>query len=410
MITGDHPDTAKAIAREVGIFSPGNKTLEDLAEELCIPMEEVNSSCISSVVVHGSELDEMSDDEIDELILTFNEIVFARMSPEQKLLVVEGCQRIGAIVAVTGDGVNDCPAMRKADVSIAMGISGSTVSKKTADMILLDDNFATIVAGIEEGRLVFDNLKKSIAYTLSSNVPELFPFIFFIILGIPLALGTITIICIDLGTDILPAISLAYEEPETDLMKRPPRNPFTDRLVGSKLIGMACAQIGMIQAFAGFFTYIVIMAEHGFYPLKLIGLRKSWDSISINDLEDSFAQEWTYQDRKSLEYTCHTGFFVSIVVVQWADAIICKTRKISIFSQGMKNFALNFSLIFETLLAVFLCYTPGMDTALQMYPLRWNWWLLALPYSILIFFYDECRKLLVRMLPADYWLMKEEYF
>jgi sodium/potassium-transporting ATPase subunit alpha len=291
-----------------------------------------------------------------------------------------------------------------------MGISGSTVSKKTADMILLDDNFATIVAGIEEGRLVFDNLKKSIAYTLSSNVPELFPFIFFIILGIPLALGTITIICIDLGTDILPAISLAYEEPETDLMKRPPRNPFTDRLVGSKLIGMACAQIGMIQAFAGFFTYIVIMAEHGFYPLKLIGLRKSWDSISINDLEDSFAQEWTYQDRKSLEYTCHTGFFVSIVVVQWADAIICKTRKNSIFSQGMKNFALNFSLIFETVLAVFLCYTPGMDTALQMYPLRWNWWLLALPYSILIFFYDECRKLLVRMLPADYWLMKEEYF
>ena len=410
MITGDHPETAKAVAKEVGIISKGNKTVEDLAEEQGIPLSQVDQSKIDCVVIHGAELEEITDDDLDELVWSYSEIVFARMTPEQKLMIVESCQRIGAIVAVTGDGVNDCPALKKADVGIAMGICGSSVSKKAADLILLDDNFATIVAGIEEGRLIFDNLKKSIAYTLTSNIPEMSPFLMFITLGIPLALGTVTIICIDLGTDILPAVSLAYELPESDLMKRYPRNPYTDKLVGSKLISMSFGQIGMIQTFAGFFTYIVIMAEHGFLPLKLIGLRRSWDSASINDLEDSFGQQWTYQDRKTLEYTCHTAFFVSIVIVQWTDVIISKTRKLSIFSQGMKNWILNFALIFETCLALFLSYTPGTDKALRMYPLKWTWWLPALPFSALIFIYDEIRKFLIRNLPAGSWFMKENYY
>lgn len=158
---------------------------------------------------------------------------------------------------------------------------------------------------------------------------------------------------------------------------------------------MAYGQIGMIQAAAGFFVYFVIMAENGFLPLKLFGIRKQWDSKAINDLTDSYGQEWvchsiqiqlfsfckiiysntfppqTYRDRKALEYTCHTAFFVSIVVVQWADLIICKTRRNSIVHQGMRNWALNFGLIFETALAAFLSYTPGMDKGLRMYPLKW---------------------------------------
>jgi sodium/potassium-transporting ATPase subunit alpha len=232
----------------------------------------------------------------------------------------------------------------------------------------------------------------------------------FIVFGTPLALGTITVICIDLGTDIFPAISLAYEDPEMDLMKRPPRNPYTDKLVGPQLVSMACGQIGMIQASAGFFTYIVIMFEHGFAFEKLLGLRKTWDAVSINDLADSFGQEWTYQDRKALEYTCHTAFFIAIVIVQWADIVICKTRNLSVFSHGMRNNALNFALIFETLLAAFLSYTPGMDSALQMYPLRWNWWLPALPFSVLIFIFDEGRKLLIRNVSRESWYFKENYY
>merc|ERR1712158_145717 len=410
MVTGDHPITAKAIAKSVGIISEGNETIEDIANRLNIPVEEVNPRDAHAAVVHGGELKGMNQEILDEILMYHNEIVFARTSPQQKLIIVEGCQRMGQIVAVTGDGVNDSPALKKADIGVAMGIAGSDVSKQAADMILLDDNFASIVTGVEEGRLIFDNLKKSIAYTLTSNTPEISPFLLFILADVPLPLGTVTILCIDLGTDMLPAISMAYEQAESDIMKRQPRNPFTDKLVNERLISMAYGQIGMIQASAGFFVYFVIMAENGFWPSRLFGLRKEWDSIAVNDLEDSYGQEWTYKERKVLEYTCHTAFFVSIVVVQWADLIICKTRKLSVFQQGMSNWFMNFGLFFETALACLLSYTPGMDKGLRMYPLKFWWWIPALPFSVLIFCYDETRKYLLRRLPAGNWIERETYY
>jgi len=409
MVTGDHPITAKAIARSVGIISDDSETVEEIAERLNIPVSKVNPRDAKAAVIHGGALRDLSETELDAFLRNHSEIVFARTSPQQKLIIVEGCQRAGAIVAVTGDGVNDSPALKKADIGVAMGIAGSDVSKQAADMILLDDNFASIVTGVEEGRLIFDNLKKSIAYTLTSNIPEISPFLLFIIADIPLPLGTVTILCIDLGTDMVPAISLAYEEAESDIMKRKPRNPFTDKLVNERLISMAYGQIGMMQASAGFFAYFVIMGENGFLPKRLLGLRKEWDSRNVNDLEDSFGQEWTYNARKQLEYTCHTAFFVSIVVVQWADLIICKTRRNSLFQQGMRNHVLTFGLFFETAIACLLSYTPGMDAGLRMYPLKINWWLPALPYTCLIFCYDEIRKYILRHNPGG-WVEKETYY
>merc|ERR1712002_44791 len=409
MVTGDHPITAKAIAKSVGIISEGMETVEDIAARNNVPVSDVNPRDARACVVHGGELKDLNEQQIDEILMYHTEIVFARTSPQQKLIIVEGCQRMGAIVAVTGDGVNDSPALKKADIGVAMGIAGSDVSKQAADMILLDDNFASIVTGVEEGRLIFDNIKKSIAYTLTSNIPEISPFLLFICADIPLPLGTVTILCIDLGTDMVPAISLAYEKAEADIMKRQPRDPLRDKLVNERLISMAYGQIGMIQASAGFFVYFVIMAENGFFPGRLLGLRRAWDSPAVNDVEDSYGQEWTYADRKILEYTCHTAFFVSIVIVQWADLIICKTRKLSVFQQGMKNMFMNFGLIFETLLAAFLSYCPGMDKGLRMYPLKWNWWLPALPFSCMIFIYDECRKFLLRRNPGG-WIEKETYY
>jgi len=299
--------------------------------------------------------------------------------------------------------------LKKADIGVAMGIAGSDVSKQAADMILLDDNFASIVTGVEEGRLIFDNLKKSIAYTLTSNIPEITPFLVFMCFSVPLPLGTVTILCIDLGTDLLPAISLAYEQAESDIMKRNPRNKFTDKLVNERLISMAYGQIGMIQALAGFVCYFVILMQNGFLPQDLLMLRVPWDDKLNENLVDSYGQEWTYSQRKIVEYTCHTMFFTAIVIVQWADVLICKTRRLSIFQQGMKNKILIAGLFEETLLATTLAYMPGTDAMLRMYPLEWSWWFIPMPFSLIIFCYDETRKFLLRRSPGG-WVEQETYY
>lgn len=409
MITGDHPITAKAIARSVGIISDTSETADEIASRLELNVEDIARDQAKAIVVHGQQLRTMSNEKLEDILANHDEIVFARTSPQQKLIIVEGCQRLGHIVAVTGDGVNDSPALKKADIGISMGITGSDVTKQAADMILLDDNFASIVTGIEEGRIIFDNLKKSIAYTLASNVPELAPFLMFIIFGIPQALGTVTILCIDLGTDVLPAISLAYEKAESDIMKRKPRCIKTDNLVNSRLIAFSYWQIGVMQAAAGFFVYAVIMMESGFWVSRLISIRVYWESKAINDLEDSYGQEWTYSERKVLEFTCHTAFFVTIVVVQWFVLLACKTRRNSLLQQGLDNQVLNFGILFETVLALFLSYAQWTSSALRMYPLRFEWWLWPIPFGIFIFFYDEFRKFVIRRQPKG-WVESETYY
>ncbi|ODM98254.1 Sodium/potassium-transporting ATPase subunit alpha [Orchesella cincta] len=421
------PD-AVAKCRSAGIkvsWIPGNETVEDIAQRLNIPVSEVNPADAKAAVIHGTELKDLSQDQLDDILRHHTEIVFARTSPQQKLIIVEGCQRQGAIVAVTGDGVNDSPALKKADIGLVIGLIAIIIRcgygyfawkgervKKQAAACLADDNLHPFVTGVFGGRggLIFDQFEKNlVGYTLTSNIPEISPFLLFILFNVPLPLGTVTILCIDLGTDMVPAISLAYEEPESDIMKRHPRDPKHDKLVNERLISIAYGQIGMIQAAAGFFAYFIIMAENGFLPTKLFGIRKQWDSKGVNDLEDSYGQEWTYSDRKKLEFTCHTAFFVSIVIVQWADLIICKTRRNSIVHQGMNNWVLNFGLVFETCLAALLSYCPGMDTALRMYPLKINWWIPAIPFSIAIFIYDEIRRLILRRNPGG-WVEQETYY
>jgi sodium/potassium-transporting ATPase subunit alpha len=233
MVTGDHPITAKAIAKSVGIIS--TETKEDIAERLKIPVEQVDPKDVKACVVHGSQLTQLNKFELDQLLRNHKEIVFARTSPQQKLIIVEACQRLKVLVGVTGDGVNDSPAMKKADIGISMGITGSDVSKQVADMVLLDDNFATIVTGVEEGRLIFDNIAKIVCYTFTKNMTELTPFLMYVLTNIPLALGTVTILCVDLGTDIMPSLSLAYEKAEQGIMDRPPRDPIKDKMTNARM-------------------------------------------------------------------------------------------------------------------------------------------------------------------------------
>merc|ERR1719384_2453609 len=245
---------------------------------------------------------------------------------------------------------------------------GTDVAKQAADVILLDDNFASIVIAIEEGRIMFDNLKKSLYYMLCSNVASIAPFLLYLVAQIPLPFGILTVLCVDLGTDLLPAISLAFEEEEQrhEVMKRGPRNPISEGLLDEELLFLSCGQGGLIQAAAGFFTYFVIMAENGFWPGKLIFIRTFWDSRAINDLRDSYDQEWTYDDRKGLEHSCQAGFLISIFMVQWINVLITRSKSTSLFKRGFGNVVLNFALLFETLLALLLIYIPGLNNGLQL--------------------------------------------
>jgi len=282
MVTGDQPPTAAAIAEQVNIIKHPKSEYTKMVER-GIPAEKAMEDS-TGIVIHGDTLakktledDELHDDDPNkgaflQQWISKPEVVFARTTPSQKLLIVDACQKAGHVVAVTGDGVNDSPAIRKADIGIAMG-SGSDVAKNAADMLLLDDNFSSIVQGVEEGRLIFDNLKKSIAYTLSSNIPEILPFICFIVFSVPLPLSTVLILLIDLGTDMVPAISFAYENPELDIMDRVPRSAKNDHLVNAKLVCFAYLQIGVIQASAGIYTYFYILNDYGIRPATLFGLQ-----------------------------------------------------------------------------------------------------------------------------------------
>eukprot|EP00095_Tigriopus_kingsejongensis_P006796 snap_masked-scaffold1064_size65302-processed-gene-0.1 protein:Tk06796 transcript:snap_masked-scaffold1064_size65302-processed-gene-0.1-mRNA-1 annotation:"sodium potassium-transporting atpase subunit alpha-like isoform x2" len=401
MMTGDHPSTAKAIAKSVGILSLD----EDPVENITL------MGSATSCVITGEEMLEMTPDELDSALMHHQEVILAGISSEQKLDVVESCQRLGAVVAVTGDGVNDAPALRKADVGIAMGPGGTDIAKDAADIILMDNNFSSIVIAIEEGRIMFDNLRKMFFYTLASNMGELAPFVMFLFAQIPLPLGVLAILCIDLGTDLLPAISLAFEEEEVahEAMKRGPRNPVTDGLVDEKMIFSSYGHVGLIQGAAGLFTYCVIMAENGFWPSNLVGMRIEWDSRAINDLKDTYGQEWTYEDRKNLEYSCHAGVLFSIVLMQWVTLVICKTRRLSIFQRGMGNWVLNFSIVFETLLALVIIYLPGLNDGLQLQYLSPVSWFPPLPFLIVLFGYEELKKAFIRKHPNT-WIEHETCF
>uniref|UniRef100_F7ALS8 Sodium/potassium-transporting ATPase subunit alpha n=1 Tax=Xenopus tropicalis TaxID=8364 RepID=F7ALS8_XENTR len=410
MVTGDHPITAKAIARCVGIISSTSETVEDIAERLGIPVEQVNPREACACVVNGGEIIDMTSDELDDVLRHHQEIVFARTSPQQKLLIVEGCQRLGAIVAVTGDGVNDSPALKKADIGVAMGIAGSDAAKHSADMILLDDNFASIVTGVEEGRLIFDNLKKSISYTVTKNIPEMIPFMVYVIISCPLPLGTITILFIELGTDIIPSIALAYEKAENDIMLRKPRNPRKDRLVNQQLLTYSYFHIAAMESYAGFVNYFTVMAQQGFLPITLIGLRAPWEDKNIQELEDSYGQEWTYTQRLHQEWYCYSAFFISIVVCQMMNTCIRKTRRNTILSRNFfRNKVIFIGLLSQVAIGVFLCYCPGMDDALHFMPIRVQYWFVSIEYTILILVYDELRKLLIRTFPGS-WVDKELYY
>ena len=420
MVTGDHPLTARSIASQINIITEADGGKNAPIWDVTQPDDVRRDPLKSGVIVSGSDLSDLNDADW-EYILSRNGIVFSRTLPTQKQDIVAKLQLRDEVVAVTGDGVNDSPALKKADVGIAMG-SGSDIAKEAADLILMDDNFASIVLGIEEGRLIFSNLKKSIAYTLTSNIPEILPFLANIVLQFPIGLTTIMILCIDLGTDILPAISFAYETSESDIMKVNPRNRHTDKLVTWSLVSWSYIQIGIIQAIAAFTSFFFVLNRDGFSTEFI---------LSQEFRNDQMGTLWIKND-KDLCYYCsdsssgplasdggrfggkycadqeyredtlsmaQTAFFVAIVCCQIGCGIACKTRLNSIIVQGFKNVVFNYGVLQEIILTVLLVYVDPFHIAFGTSNLVGMEWIIPIPFSLFIIFYDEIRKLLFRTYP-----------
>ncbi|MCA1977845.1 MAG: cation-transporting P-type ATPase [Thiobacillus sp.] len=348
MVTGDHPHTALAIAREIGLAQGGQPA-----------------------VITGDDLRRLSPSQL-QLALDAPEILFARVAAEQKMQLVDALQKKGEIVAVTGDGVNDAPALKTADIGIAMGVAGTDVAKAAADMILLDDNFASIVAAIEEGRAVYDNLRKFLTYILSSNIPELVPYLAFVLLRIPLPLTIIQILAVDLGTDMLPALALGAEKPDPDVMRRPPRAR-SERLLSWALVARAYLFLGVLEAAAAMAVYFFVLETAG------------WQTGAHLASGAPLYREAT------------TACFATIVIMQVMNVLLCRHPRRSLFAFGrFDNPLLLLGIASEIGLLLFIAYTPAGNWLFGTAPIGMEVWLLALALAVLMGTLEEARKAWLR--------------
>lgn len=319
MITGDHPLTAQAVARELGLFKAGRAAT-------------------------GAELEDTSDEDLERDIETID--VFSRVSPAHKLRVVTALQERGHIAAMTGDGVNDAPALKKANIGIAMGITGTDVSKEAAAMTLLDDNFASIVAAVEEGRGIFENIKKYLMFLLSSNIGEIGLMAGATIAALPLPLTAVQILYVNLATDGLPALALAVDPPEDDLMKRPPRAAHT---------GVFSRPVVMLMTIGGLWSTAVNLAIF----------------------------TWALQSGRSTAQAM-TMTFVSLVLIQFFKAYNFRSDRRSILHRPFANKWLNIAIFWELGLLVFVVLFPPMHEPFGTYALSLNDWLIAVCASLTI--------------------------
>jgi P-type Ca2+ transporter type 2C len=357
MITGDYGLTAESLARRVGMLSTANPR-----------------------IITGQELDALSESELNNALE--QEILFARMAPEHKMRLVSAFQAKGEVVAVTGDGVNDAPALRKADVGVAMGIVGTDVAKEAADIILTDDNFAAIVSAIEEGRAVYNNIRKFITYIFSSNVPEMLPFIMTSIFPIPLALTVRQILAVDLGTDLIPALGLGVERPEPGIMNQPPR-PRNKPVIDRSLLWRAFGWLGLIEVilcYIGFFSVLFVSGNLStFFPALSI--------IRIPSL--LFVPMSAYA-----AYTiANTVYHAGVVSSQIGNAFACRTETAHNTTMGwFTNKYLWIGILVELFIIFILIYIPFLAGIFNHVQIPLHYWPGILSFSFILYGLEWIRK------------------
>jgi len=362
MITGDYGLTAASLARRVGMLHSDNP-----------------------VIINGADLEQMDDSALQKLLES--EVIFARMAPEHKLRLVAAFQARGEVVAVMGDGVNDAPALRKADVGIAMGISGTDVAKDAADVILTDDDVSDVMAAIQEGRATFDNLRKFITYIFASNVPEIVPFVLMALLRIPLALNVLQILAIDLGTDLLPALALGSDRPAPEVMQQPPRRreaPLLDR----QLLFRAFVWLGGIETFLCFIGFFLVFYSAGYTDLLHL---PRFDLIP--PAQRQLEAGW------QVYALATTVFHAGVVMAQVGNAFACRTEKGHVRHLGFfSNKFLLVGIAFEVAVILCLIYLPPLARIFEHHPLPARYWLGLILYAPILYLLDWTRRTLTRRL------------
>ncbi len=353
VVTGDHGLTATAVAREAGIVGA------------------------EPTVLSGAELDAMAEPELDRLLSETAELIVARGNPETKLHLVEALRSEGHTVAMTGDGVNDAPALRRADIGVAMGASGTDVARETATMVLADDDFSSIVAAIEEGRVVYENIRKFITYIFAHLTPEVVPFLLFALSGgsIPLPLTALQILAIDLGTETLPALALGVEPAEPGIMERPPR-PRRESIVTRAMLTRAWLWLGLLEAALVLGGFFLVLTAAGWSPGDPIG--------AGSPLHDDYL-------------TATTMTFAGITACQVGTAFAARTSRASLRRIGfLSNPLLLWGIAFELLFAAALIYLPPLQGLFGTAALSPAHLAILVPFPFVVWGSDELRRWALR--------------
>ena len=366
MVTGDYGLTAEAIAQQIGLVEPDLATHEPVR------------------VITGDTLGHLSDAQLQQMVKYRSRLVFARMAPEHKLRLVEAYKATGSVVAVTGDGVNDAPALRSAHIGIAMGLNGTDVAREAADIVLTDDNFATIVGAIEEGRTVYQNIRKFITYILSSNVPELLPFLAMVALKIPPALVIMQILAIDLGTDMVPALALGAEVAEPGTMTQPPRHkhqPLMDR----NLLLRAYGWLGLIEGILGMAAFFWVWSRHGYSLSQIQAVAPGLQAhIAPAPVVAIYLQSLTLT-------------LAAIVAGQTGNVFACRSEKIPIWRLGwFSNPLIWLGIATEWILIGAIIKLPPLQAIFSTAPLNLGQWAMLLLCPPMVLGLEELRKALMR--------------